>query len=176
MEDAEIIREKKFDPNAIYLCNLSNNQDPEYSTFASSGMDARAYLKEVNTKFLFNSEFDGEKVTIHPGGRALIPTGLHTALPIGLEIQVRPRSGLALKYGIFILNEPGTIDGDYRGDIGIILANFGTEDFVVNNGDRIAQLVVAAYAKVMRFEKVNSIEDLPSSERMLGGFGSTGVQ
>ena len=172
----EVIDAREFDPNAIYLCNLSDNPDPEYATVASSGMDVRAYLKEVNTKFLFNAEFDGEVVTIHPGGRALIPTGLHTALPLGLEIQVRPRSGLALKNGITVLNTPGTIDGDYRGDIGIILVNFGTEDFQIKGGDRIAQLVVGAYAKVMRFEKVNTYEELPSSERMAGGFGHTGVE
>lgn len=165
---------KEFDPNAIYLCNLSDNADPEYATPASSGMDVKAYLKEINTKFLFNAEFDGTCVTIHPGGRALIPTGIHTALPMGLEIQVRSRSGLALKNGIHVLNGIGTIDGDYRGDIGVILHNAGTEDFIVNSGDRIAQLVVGAYAKVMRFEKVNDVEDLPTSERMSGGFGSTG--
>lgn len=163
-----------FNSNAVYLCNLSNNPDPEYATSGSSGMDLRAYLKEVNKKFLFNAEFDEQKITIHPGGRALIPTGLYSALPFGLEGQVRPRSGLALKYGITVLNSPGTIDSDYRGDIGVILANFGTEDFIVNNGDRIAQLVITAYAKVMRFEKVNTVEELPTSERMMGGFGSTG--
>ena len=172
----EVIDAREFDQNAIYLCNLSDNPDPEYATPASSGMDVRAYLKELNRKFLFNADFDGNQVIIHPGGRALIPTGIHTALPLGLEIQVRSRSGLALKNGVFVLNGIGTIDGDYRNDIGVILANFGNEDFVVNSGDRIAQLVVGAYAKVMRFEKVNTVEELPTSERMMRGFGSTGVK
>lgn len=167
---------KQFDPTAIYLCNLSDNPDPEYATVGSAGMDVRAYIKEVNPKFLFNAELGANQVIIHPGGRALIPTGIHTALPFGLEIQVRSRSGLALKHGIHVLNSPGTIDGDYRGDIGVILQNSGTEDFVVKNGDRIAQLVLTAYARVMRFEKVDSIEDLPTSERMIGGFGSTGLE
>lgn len=167
---------KQFDPNAIYLCNMSDNPDPEYATIGSSGMDVRAYLKELNPKFLFNCTRTNDGVLIHPGGRALIPTGLHTALPLGLEIQVRPRSGLALKNGITVLNSPGTVDGDYRADIGIILINHGTEAFEVKNGDRIAQLVVAAYAKVIRFEKVNKVEELPTSERMMGGFGHTGIQ
>ena len=167
----------KFDPNAIYLCNLSNNPDPEYATIASSGMDVRAYLNNVNTKFLFNARTDEDgNVVIYPGGRALIPTGLYTALPMGLEIQVRPRSGLALKEGITILNSPGTIDGDYRGEIGIILINHSNKAFTVKNGDRIAQLVITAYAKVLRFDKVEKVEDLPTSERMLNGFGSTGLQ
>ena len=172
----EVIDAREFDPNAIYLCNLSNNPDPEYVTPAASGMDVKAYINEINKKFLFNSELIGDAVIIHPGGRALIPTGLHTALPLGLEIQVRSRSGLALKHGIFVLNEPGTIDGDYRGDIGVILANFGTEDFRIENGDRIAQLVVGGYAKVLRFEKVKTTEELPTSERMAGGFGHTGMK
>ena len=171
----EVIDAREVDPTAIYLCNTSDNSNPEYATNAASGMDVKAYLKKVNTKFLFNSELKDNSVIIHPGGRALIPTGLHTALPLGLEIQVRARSGLALKNGIFVLNEPGTIDGDYRGDIGIILANFGTEDFVVHSGDRIAQLVVTAYAKVMRFETVDKVDELPASERMAGGFGHTGI-
>ena len=173
--DKEVIDAREFDPNAIYLCNLSDNPDPEYATFGSSGMDVRAYLKEVNSKFLFNCTKTEDSVIIHPGGRALIPTGLHTALPLGLEIQVRPRSGLALKNGITVLNSPGTVDGDYRSDIGIILINHSNEAFEVHNGDRIAQLVVTAYAKVMRFEKVNKVEELPTSERMMGGFGSTGL-
>ena len=98
------------------------------------------------------------------------------ALPLGLEAQVRPRSGLALKKGITVLNSPGTIDADYRGEIGVILINHGEEDFVVETGDRIAQLVIAAYAKVMRFAKVNKVEELPTSERMAGGFGHTGMK
>ena len=182
MENEEIIDAREFNPEAVYLCNLSNNPDPEYATMASSGMDVRAYITQdnVNEKFLFDADLiddaDGNKtIVIRSGGRALIPTGIYTALPLGLEIQVRTRSGLALKNGIFVLNEPGTVDGDYRGEIGVILANFGTSDFIVHSGDRIAQLVLSAYAKVLKFEKVNTVEDLPSSDRMAGGFGSTGI-
>ena len=167
---------EEFDPAAVYLYNLSNNPDPEYADEGASGMDIRAYLKEVNPKFLFNAEISEDTVIIHPNGRALIPTGLHTAIPLGLEFQIRPRSGLALKNGITVLNTPGTIDSSYRGDIGVILKNFGEEDFIVHNGDRIAQMVLVPYAKILRFAKVDSIDKLPSSDRMSGGFGHTGLQ
>lgn len=112
-----------------------------------------------------------EPMTIAPGEIVLVPTGLAIALPMGFECQVRSRSGLALKYGIFALNSPGTIDSDYRGEIRIILANFGREPFVVSRGDRIAQLVVARYEKI-EWELVNS---LPITNRGSGGFGSTGL-
>jgi dUTP pyrophosphatase len=112
-----------------------------------------------------------EPVKIPPGGIVLIPTNLAIALPHGYECQVRTRSGLALKYGIFALNSPGTIDSDYRGEIKIILANFGMEDFYVQRGDRIAQLVVTRYERV----EWEETEDLPETERGAGGFGSTGV-
>ena len=98
------------DPSAVYLCNLSNNPTPAYADAGASGMDIMAFLENVDTEFLFNAEFINGEVIIHPNGRALIPTGLHTALPQGLEFQIRPRSGLALKKGITVLNTPGTID------------------------------------------------------------------
>ena len=103
-------KEPEFDPAAVYLFNDSDNPDPEYADEGASGMDIRAYLKEINPKFLFNAELSEGTIIIHPNGRALIPTGLHTALPLGLELQIRPRSGLALKQGITVLNTPGTID------------------------------------------------------------------
>ena len=107
---------------------------PEYATPGAAGMDVRAMLDSP--------------VTIHPGGRALIPTGLRVELPVGYEMQLRPRSGLALRSGITLLNSPGTIDSDYRGEIGVILANLSAEPFIVADGDRIAQMVVARYATV----------------------------
>ena len=178
MEVMDKTEEKQIDPNAVYLFNGSDNPDPEYATDGASGMDLRAYLPLISpdSKFLFNATLDNDVLTINPGGRALIPTGLHYALPQGLEFQVRPRSGLALKHGITVLNSPGTGDSDYRGDLGVILINHGTEPFEVKNGDRIAQVVLMGYAKILRFAKVNKLEDLPSSERMQGGFGSTGMQ
>lgn len=130
---------------------------PEYSTPDSAGMDLRAFLSEP--------------VTIAPGARALIPTGLRIALPRGFEMQIRPRSGLALRSGIGVLNSPGTIDADYRGEIGIILANFGSEPFTVNNGDRIAQAVVTRYAYAV-WQPCTELDDTVRGE---GGFGHTGV-
>lgn len=174
----EVLEEEKpkFDPAAVYLFNESDNPDPEYADNGASGMDIRADLRNINPKFLFNAEVSEGSVIIHPNGRALIPTGLHTALPLGLELQIRPRSGLALKHGITVLNTPGTIDSSYRGDIGVILKNEGEEDFIVHSGDRIAQMILAPYAKILRFAKVDSLDKLPSSDRMSGGFGSTGIQ
>lgn len=130
---------------------------PEYSTSGSAGMDIRAALDEP--------------MSIAPGAIEMVPTSLAIALESGYECQVRSRSGLAAKHGIFALNSPGTIDSDYRGEIKVILANFGKEPFVVNNGDRIAQLVVARYESVV-WEPVASLSD---TERGSGGFGSTGV-
>jgi dUTP pyrophosphatase len=129
---------------------------PAYATPASAGLDLAAAV--------------AHDVTIAPGGRALIPTGYAIALPPGFEAQVRPRSGLALKHGITVLNSPGTIDADYRGEIGVILANFGAEPFTITRGARIAQLVVAPVARVAWVES----RDLPKSARGAGGFGSTG--
>ena len=129
---------------------------PEYATIGSAGMDIHAMLDEV--------------VTLHPGERRLIPTGLKIELPEGFEAQVRPRSGLALKYGVTVLNTPGTIDSDYRGEIGVVLINLGQEDFEIKNGDRIAQMVVAPFAQV----KWNEVLILDNIVRGEGGYGHTG--
>lgn len=131
---------------------------PEYSTPDSAGMDVRAYL--------------AEPVEIGPGERALIPTGLRIQLPRGYEMQLRPRSGLALRSGITLLNSPGTIDADYRGEIGVILVNLSREPFVVNDGDRIAQMVLARYSAV----QWKPVGDLDKTFRGEGGFGHTGVK
>jgi dUTP pyrophosphatase len=132
---------------------------PAYETAGSAGMDLRAAIDE------------GAPVTLPPGGRALIPTGLTMALPEGYEGQVRPRSGLALKFGVTCLNSPGTIDSDYRGEVGVILANLGSEPFTVRRGDRIAQLVVAPFSQA-RLAEIDSLDD---TARGAGGFGSTGA-
>ena len=129
---------------------------PEYKTHGASGADAFAFLESP--------------VTMGPGERKLIPTGLYAEIPEGFEIQVRPRSGLALKYGVTVLNAPGTIDSDYRGEIGIVLINHGAEPFTVNHGDRIAQFVVCAIT-ACAFESVDSIG---ATDRGHGGYGSTG--
>lgn len=130
---------------------------PEYETAGSAGMDIRAFLDEP--------------VILKPGKRALITTGLFVEIPEGYEIQIRARSGLAIKKGIGLVNGIGTIDSDYRGEIGVILINWGEEDFVINDGDRIAQMVAAKYERI-EFEEV---DELAKSERNTGGFGSTGV-
>ena len=140
----------------IQIVNRSNNPLPEFATVDSAGMDLRAHLEAP--------------VTLQPGERRLIPTGLHIALPQGLEAQVRPRSGLAYKHGITVLNSPGTIDADYRGDVGVILINHGQEAFEVAPGDRIAQLVVARYE---RFDWT-PVESLDETSRGEGGFGHSG--
>ena len=121
-------------------------------------MDLRAWL--------------AEPIVLHPLERALIPTGLYLALPAGYEAQVRPRSGLALKHGVTVLNTPGTIDADYRGEVGVILVNLSNEPFTVNDGERIAQLVVARHEQAVW----DSVEVLPDSERGAGGFGHTGKE
>jgi dUTP pyrophosphatase len=131
---------------------------PAYATLHAAGMDLRAAVP------------DEEPVTLKPGARALIPTGVRMAVPPGYECQVRPRSGLALKYGVTCLNTPGTVDADYRGEIGVILVNLGDDDFVVRRGERIAQAVVAACARV----EWDEVEALEESARGAGGFGSTG--
>ena len=112
---------------------------------------------------------------LHPGQRALIPTGLHLALPRGYEAQVRPRSGLAYKHGVTVLNSPGTIDADYRGDVGVILVNHGQAPFTVEDGERVAQLVLARYERV-EWATLESVEQLPESTRGEGGFGHTGTR
>jgi dUTP pyrophosphatase len=144
------------------LKNDSNNPDPEYATSGSSGFDLRANLSEP--------------ITIPIGKRAIVPTGLFFEIPMGFEIQVRPRSGLAAKNGVTVLNTPGTIDADYRGEIKVILINLGDEDFIINNGDRIAQAVVASVIgkDFIKLTKTNSINE--NTERASGGFGSTGIK
>jgi len=129
---------------------------PSRATAAAAGMDLRAAVSDP--------------VTLLPGARALIPTGIAIALPVGWEAQVRPRSGLALKSGVTVLNSPGTIDADYRGEVGVMLINHGTEPFVVERGARVAQLVTARVENVVWDE----VDDLPETDRGAGGFGSTG--
>jgi dUTP pyrophosphatase len=140
----------------IKIVNKSKNPLPEYSTALSAGMDLRSN--------------NNEKITIKVLERALIKTGLFIQLPDGFEAQVRPRSGMALKYGISVLNAPGTIDADYRGEIGVILVNLSNQEFEINCGDRIAQMVITQYATA-QFDLVETLDD---SERGEGGFGSTG--
>lgn len=131
---------------------------PSYETASAAGMDIRAALEEP--------------ITIKKGERVLIPTGLQMALPQGYEAQIRPRSGLAIKNGITMLNSPGTIDADYRGEIKVIAINHGGEDFTVNHGDRIAQMVIAPVVQL----PIKEVQELGETERGEGGFGSTGVK
>jgi len=145
----------------VKVYNKSDNPLPEYETEGAAGMDVRAFLPDKNIIF------------IKPGGRFLIDTGLYVEIPEGYEIQVRPRSGLALKKGISVANTPGCIDSDYRNSIGVILENRGTENFEVKNGDRIAQLILSEVPKI-KWKKVSKQEDLSNTKRGLGGFGSTG--
>jgi len=142
----------------IKLVNKSHHPLPQYETQASAGVDLRAYVPNP--------------IVLKPMERALIPTGLYIELPLGVEAQVRSRSGLALKKGVSVLNAPGTVDADYRGEIGVILINLSQEDFTVNDGDRIAQLVLARHERAT-FELV---ETLSETQRGTGGFGSTGIQ
>ena len=141
----------------IKIVNKSNNDIPKYSTVHSAGMDLRAFLSD--------------DIELKPLERAFIPTGLHIELPEGYEAQIRPRSGLAVKHGISIVNSPGTIDADYRGEIKIILINLSNEDFVIKNGERICQMVIQKYEKAELIE----VENLNNSERGEGGFGHTGT-
>lgn len=161
----------------VKVINKSANELPKYETPQSAGLDLRADLWSINEKFLFDARVVRREdntidhITIEPGGRALIPTELYTAIPVGYEVQVRPRSGLALKSGITVLNTPGTIDADYRNGWGVILMNQGFEPFIVKQGDRIAQAVLA---KVEQIEW-KEVETLDETERGLGGFGSSGI-
>lgn len=145
----------------VKVYNKSDNPLPSYETENAAGMDLRAYLG------------DADSVLIWPDERVLIDTGLYIELPEGYEAQVRPRSGLALKKGITVLNSPGTIDADYRNAIGVILINHGNEVVEIKNGDRIAQLVISEVPKV-EWQSVSSRKELSSTNRGLGGFGSTG--
>lgn len=140
----------------VKIVNRSKYPAPAYATVNSAGVDLKADMEEP--------------VTLAPLQRAMVPTGLYIALPEGTEAQVRPRSGLAAKHGISVLNSPGTVDADYRGEIKVILVNLSNEPFVINPGERIAQMVVARYEKV-EWEEVECLDD---TERGAGGFGSTG--
>lgn len=142
----------------VKIINRSHHPMPQYSTASSAGMDLRAYVETP--------------IVLKPMQRALVPTGIYIALPDGYEAQVRPRSGLALKHGVTVLNTPGTIDADYRGEVGVILMNLGQEDFVINDGERIAQMIVA------KFEHADllPVEFLDETERGTGGFGHSGIK
>ena len=142
----------------IKIVNKGQQPLPTYATAQSAGMDLRANIDEP--------------IILRPMERQLIPTGLYMALPEGFEAQVRPRSGLALKHGITVLNTPGTIDADYRGELKVLLVNFSNTDFVINAGERVAQMVIARYEKV-DFELVTELDD---TERGAGGYGHTGVK
>ena len=140
----------------VKIINKSDNSLPEYATACSAGMDLRANLEQP--------------VTLKPLERALIPTGLYIELPMGYEAQIRPRSGLAVKHGISVLNSPGTIDADYRGEIRVVLVNLSNDEFVISHGERICQMVVAKHA-IVEWEEA---DELDVSERGAGGFGHTG--
>jgi dUTP pyrophosphatase len=142
----------------IKIINTSQHELPNYETIASAGMDLRANIQE--------------SITLQPLERALVKTGLFIELPIGFEAQVRPRSGLAFKKGITVLNSPGTVDADYRGEIGVILVNLSNEAFVVENGERIAQLIIAKHERA----EWQEVQELSETSRGEGGFGSTGVK
>ena len=152
-----MIQERKDRTMKIRVINRSHHALPAYATVLSAGMDLRANLTEP--------------IVLKPLTRCLVPTGLYIALPEGYEAQVRPRSGLALKKGITVLNSPGTIDADYRGEIGVILINLSAEEFVIEDGERIAQMVIAQYEQA-EWEQVETLDD---TERGAGGFGHTGV-
>ncbi len=142
----------------VRIINKGHHQLPEYATAQSAGMDLRANIED--------------KIVLKPMQRMLIPTGLYMALPAGYEAQVRPRSGLALKHGITVLNTPGTIDADYRGEVKVLLINFSDADFVINDGERIAQMIIAKHETADFIE----VEELDQTERGVGGYGHTGVE
>ncbi len=142
----------------VNIVNQSHHSLPAYETLHAAGMDIRAFLSEA--------------IILKPLERAIVPTGLFIELPAGFEAQVRPRSGLAAKKGVTVLNTPGTIDADYRGEIKVILVNLSSENFVINDGERIAQIIIAKHERV----EWNIAESLQDSERGAGGFGSTGTK
>ena len=161
-KDKNYAENLQYDKFKFKFKNESDNPDPEYATAGSSGFDLRANLDSP--------------ITVHPHGVRIIPTGLYFEIPENFEIQVRPRSGLAAKNGVTVLNTPGTVDADYRGEIKVILINHSDNAFVVNHGDRIAQAVIASVIgkNFVKLEKVNNIDE--NTERGSGGFGSTGVK
>lgn len=142
----------------VRIINKGRQPLPAYATAQSAGLDLRANIDAP--------------LTLHPMERKLIPTGLFMALPAGYEAQIRPRSGLALKHGISVLNTPGTIDADYRGELMVLLVNFSTEDFVVNDGERIAQMIIAKHETA----EFTLVSELDETERGAGGYGHTGVK
>ena len=142
----------------VKVVNKSKHDLPNYSTIASAGMDLRANIDDP--------------IILKPLSRTIVKTGIFMELPIGYEAQVRPRSGLAFKKGITVLNSPGTIDADYRGEVGVILVNLSDEEFIIEDGERIAQMILAKHEQVNWFE----VETLEETERGSGGFGSTGVK
>lgn len=142
----------------IKVVNKGHQPLPTYATGQSAGMDLRANIEEP--------------IVLHPMERTLVPTGLYIALPVGFEAQIRPRSGLALKKGITVLNSPGTVDADYRGEVMVLLINFSTEDFIINDGERIAQMVIARHEQA----QFVTVEELDETERGAGGYGHTGVK
>ncbi|MGB0456569.1 MAG: dUTP diphosphatase [Flavobacteriaceae bacterium] len=142
----------------INIINKSSHALPSYETIASAGMDLRAHIVDA--------------IVLKPLERKIIPTGLFMELPVGYEAQVRPRSGLAAKHGVSVLNSPGTIDADYRGEIGVILVNLSNDIFTINNGDRVAQMVIAKHERA----EWNEVINLSETSRGEGGFGSTGRQ
>ena len=160
----------------IQVINLSNNKLPEYSTDLSAGMDLKVDFSRVSKsnplKIYGDCDLENfNKLILYPGARVLIPTGLKIALPEEYEARIQPRSGLALKYGITVLNTPGCIDADYRGEIGVILINHGLSPFTIEHGDRIAQMIISKVEHV-EFELVKELND---TKRNSGGFGSTGI-
>lgn len=142
----------------VKIVNTGSQSLPAYATPQSAGLDLRANIDSP--------------IVLHPMERRLVPTGLRIALPAGYEAQIRPRSGLALKHGITVLNTPGTVDADYRGEVMVLLINFSTEDFVINDGERIAQMVIARHEQV----SFTLVEELDVTERGEGGYGHTGVK
>lgn len=142
----------------IKVVNKGHQPLPTYATGQSAGMDLRANIEEP--------------IVLRPMERTLVPTGLYIALPVGFEAQIRPRSGLALKKGITVLNSPGTVDADYRGEVMVLLINFSNEDFVINDGERIAQMVIARHEQA----QFVTVEELDETERGAGGYGHTGVK
>ena len=142
----------------IKVVNSGHQQLPAYATSQSAGMDLRANIDE--------------SVVLEPFERRLIPTGLHIALPVGFEAQIRPRSGLALKHGVTVLNSPGTVDADYRGEVMVLLINLSQEEFVINDGERIAQMVIASHEQGI----MELVDELDETERGTGGYGHTGVK
>lgn len=152
---------------SVKIINKSNNESPQYQSTGAAGFDFRANLSEGET-IVLGASGSGNNI-------AMVPTGLYFELPNTLELQVRPRSGLAAKKGVTVLNSPGTVDSDYRGEVKVILINHGTEEFVINNGDRIAQGVIASVV-ADNFIEFNFVDELSDSDRGEKGFGSTGVK